>query len=307
MTLNKKTSLPFKDLNLVDLSILKDAVHLDNELILIDNLNLSGIDLNTSQFFTHYPVKLSFVIVIILFSGSMKFRINLENFEAKAQDIITVQKGTIGEFIYTAPESKIAVLAFNNEYFRMITHLDTAVELQQLTYHHPVNHFSKEVLQEALTIYHLMKNKIAETNNPFRKEILKGYMQAFMYNTANYLLSHTLQEPASANNDRPHEIHIRFIQAVQKYYMKERSVSFYANLLYITPKYLSQIVQKASGRFAGEWIAEYVILEAKALIKSRQYTIQQISDMLNFPNQSFFGRYFKKRVGLSPKEYQREK
>lgn len=306
MNLHKKATSPFKNLNLVDLSILKNAVHLDNELILIDNLNISDTEIDTTQFFIHYPVKLSFVIVIILFSGSMKFRINLEYFEAKAHDIITVQNGTIGEFLYTASESKIAVLAFNNEYFRMNTHLNTAMKLQQLTYHHPINHLSKEVLQETFTIYHLMKNKIAETGNPFRKEILKGYIQAFMYNTANCLLSHTQQKPIIASNDRSHEIHIRFIQAVQKYYMKERNVSFYANLLCITPKYLSQIIQKSSGRFAGEWIAEYVILEAKVLIKSRQYTIQQISEMLNFPNQSFFGRYFKKRVGLSPKEYQRE-
>ena len=67
------------------------------------------------------------------------------------------------------------------------------------------------------------------------------------------------------------------------------------------------MVYAVSGRHAGDWIRDYVILEAKALLKSRKYTIQQISDMLNFANQSFFGVYFKKEVGCSPKAYQNAK
>ena len=83
----------------------------------------------------------------------------------------------------------------------------------------------------------------------------------------------------------------------------ERSIGFYAERLCLTPKYLSQVVHAVSGRHAGEWIRDYVILEAKALLKSGQYTTQQVADMLNFPNQSFFGVYFKKAVGCSPKAY----
>lgn len=80
-------------------------------------------------------------------------------------------------------------------------------------------------------------------------------------------------------------------------------MQFYADRLCLTPKYLSQVVHAVSGRHAGDWIRDYVILEAKALLKSGQYTIQQVSDMLNFANQSFFGVYFKKAVGCSPTVY----
>lgn len=58
-----------------------------------------------------------------------------------------------------------------------------------------------------------------------------------------------------------------------------------------------------SGRRPVEWIRDYVMLDAKALLKSGKYTVQQVSDMLNFPNQSFFGTYFKKESGVSPKAY----
>lgn len=88
--------------------------------------------------------------------------------------------------------------------------------------------------------------------------------------------------------------------------MRERSISYYADKLCVTSKYLSQVVYKVSGRFAGDWITDFVILEAKALLKSRKYTVQQIADKLNFANQSFFGKYFKDKVGCSPSEYQKE-
>ena len=95
----------------------------------------------------------------------------------------------------------------------------------------------------------------------------------------------------------------RFLEELRQHYATQRSVQFYADRLCLTPKYLSQVVHAVSGRHAGDWIRDYVILEAKALLKSGQYTIQQVSDMLNFANQSFFGVYFKKAVGCSPTVY----
>lgn len=60
---------------------------------------------------------------------------------------------------------------------------------------------------------------------------------------------------------------------------------------------------QVSGRYAGDWINDYVILEAKALLKSKKYTVQQVCDMLNFSNPSFFGKFFKAAVECSPRKY----
>jgi len=89
------------------------------------------------------------------------------------------------------------------------------------------------------------------------------------------------------------------------YYKKERSVSFYAGKLYVTPKYLSSLVKAVSGKTAGEWIAEIVVLESKVLLKSSSKSIQEISVELNFANQSFFGKYFKQHTGMSPYAYKK--
>lgn len=305
MNHSKKTTSAFQHLNLINLSVLKEAVHLNNELILIDNFNFASTSDDESLFFTQYPVKLSFTVVIIVFSGSMHYRINLEELWAYSNDLITVQKGAIGEFLHSSPDLQVAVIAFNNELFHMNDHPEVAMKMQQMLYENPVKHFSGESLKEIRMIYELMKKKIIENDNPFRKEILQGYVRALMYTILHKLLETLQQLPEYIQNNRQHEIYMQFIREVQRNYQKERSVAYYADRLCITPKYLSQTVQKASGRLAGEWISEYVILEAKALIKSHCYTIQQISELLHFPNPSFFGRYFKKKVGCTPKAYQK--
>ncbi len=96
-----------------------------------------------------------------------------------------------------------------------------------------------------------------------------------------------------------------FIQLVHEYHRSERTVAFYADKLFISPKYLSLIIKETLGRSAAEIIDDYVILEAKNLLRFSGKNIQQVSYELNFPNQSSFGKYFKHLTGFSPSEYQR--
>ena len=85
--------------------------------------------------------------------------------------------------------------------------------------------------------------------------------------------------------------------------MKERSIAFYADKMFITPKYLSRVVKETSGVDIQQWIDDMVIMAAKALLKSSNMTILQISEDMSFANPSFFGTYFKKRTGMTPVQY----
>ena len=114
-----------------------------------------------------------------------------------------------------------------------------------------------------------------------------------------------LDKPSEVE-ERTHVLFDRFIELVQQHYEQEREIQYYAGLMCMTPKYLSRVVFQASGRYAGEWIRDYVILEAKALLKSGKYNVQQVSIKLNFASASFFGKYFKKSVGCSPRSYASE-
>ena len=108
-------------------------------------------------------------------------------------------------------------------------------------------------------------------------------------------------EPTSRNRNKVY--FSAFMEELMKHYMQERSVGFYAERLHLTPKYLTTLLRTTTGRTASEWIDAYVILEAKNLLKYSSMNIQEIAYYLNFPNQSFFGRYFKEHTGMTPSAY----
>jgi YesN/AraC family two-component response regulator len=115
-----------------------------------------------------------------------------------------------------------------------------------------------------------------------------------MYQTLN-------NQNVTSNNAQ--RIFQKYISEVRQNYIKERTIEFYASKLCVSPKYLGQMVMKASGRSALSWINDYIILEAKALLKSKRYNVQEVSFMLNFANPSFFGKFFKSKTGVTPREY----
>ena len=97
----------------------------------------------------------------------------------------------------------------------------------------------------------------------------------------------------------------KFIRLLEENFRKERRVGWYANKMGITAKYLSEIVKNVSKRTPNEWIDSYVILEIRVMLKNSTRTIGQITEDLNFPNQSFLGKFFKEHVGVSPTEYRK--
>lgn len=94
-----------------------------------------------------------------------------------------------------------------------------------------------------------------------------------------------------------------FLKLVAIHFKEQRGIQFYAERFQMTPRYFSTVIKECSQQSAAEWIDNYVIAEAGILLRTTTLTISEISDKLNFPNQSFFGKYFKSHTGVSPKEY----
>ena len=157
---------------------------------------------------------------------------------------------------------------------------------------------------KCLKEYHsFLRNKVKETENIYRKEIIRILLKSLFYEIANITKKKIPEK--SIRKSRKTEVFESFLKTVATHYKQQRSVTFYADKLYLTPKYLSCVIKEISGKSAGEWIDEQVILAAKALLKSSNMTIQEISVELNFANQSFFGKYFKQHTGISPKAYRK--
>jgi AraC family transcriptional activator of pobA len=95
----------------------------------------------------------------------------------------------------------------------------------------------------------------------------------------------------------------QFLKLLREHVKEQRSVNFYADMLYVTPKHLSMCVKEITGKTCGEIIDEMVVAEAKALLHNSELTIGRVADELNFSDQYFFSKYFKKRTGMSPMNY----
>ena len=157
---------------------------------------------------------------------------------------------------------------------------------------------SPEELQSFREYHSILWSKVKLKDNPYRKEITQGLLMALFYEIYNIYQGHDEQERKPKS--RKEDLFERFIRSITESYKNERSVSFYADKMFLTAKHLSTVVKEVSGKTAGEWIDSLVILEAKALLKSSELSIQEIADELHFAYQSFFGKYFKHHAGLSP-------
>lgn len=105
---------------------------------------------------------------------------------------------------------------------------------------------------------------------------------------------------------RQEDILWKFLALLKQYHKEERTVNFYADKLCISPKHLSSVIKQMSHKTAHEIIADFVTISAKRMLKTTTLSIQEISDELNFANQSFFGKFFKQNTGQSPSSYRKQ-
>lgn len=153
----------------------------------------------------------------------------------------------------------------------------------------------------------LLRNAKENSNLIYTKNIGRAITMALLYQMMQLRINHSVRE--DANEEATHNRQIsyveEFMKLLQTHHTSERSISFYADKLFISPKYLSHLVKQATGRSASDWISQFVIIEAKNLLRFSNKNIQQVAYTLNFSSQSSFGKYFKHLTGMSPSEYQK--
>ncbi|WP_418414781.1 helix-turn-helix domain-containing protein [Alistipes shahii] len=155
----------------------------------------------------------------------------------------------------------------------------------------------------------MVEQELKGSETDFSSEIIGGLIAATIYKVGDILTHYLTEHPEvdSPIHNRAEEYFRQFIELLGEHYKHERSVGFYARQLCITPKYLTTLIKRISGKSVSEWIDNYVILEAKTLLKYSNMSVQEIAYYLNFPNQSFFGSYFKRNAGMSPSQYKAKK
>ena len=254
--------------------------------------------------FTPYPTRLNAACFAVCRKGWCKLNINLRDYEMREGMLIILPDQIVlqrersddfsGSFIAVSRDFMDLVIPTMQQLFPMFFMIKER----------PCIAVTADELQAFEEYHSFLWSKVKLKDNPYRKEITQGLLMALFYEIYDIYQGHTVKERVSKS--RKEDLFERFIRYVYEFYKEERSVSYYAGKMFLTPKHLSTVVKEVSGKTAGEWIDSLVILEAKAMLKSSEQSIQEIADELHFANQSFFGKYFKHHTGFSPKEYRKQ-
>ena len=272
------------------------------EIVLSDNMEIPFSEPLEQLPQNDFPVQAGMSMVLFCLQGELHVRISLKEYTLRPDMFCVIITGMIFEVLSISNDFRGFMIATRTN-FMPVTEKTTQVMsfYKCLQSRHCFVLEEKEVMA-FVGVYHSIKATLQELDHPYRIPMLQSYVQILYYRMLPIVLKEE-ESRSKYSHTRQEEIFQRFIGEVEKHYRKERSVKFYADLLCTSPKYLSTVIYKISQQLAGEWIDAYVILEAKTLLKSGRLTIQQISEQLNFSNQSFFGKFFKRCAGMSPKEY----
>lgn len=251
-----------------------------------------------------HPARLKATTVLICLQGEIDCSINLKRFRITENQLLVNFSSDIIQIHSTDNISGYAIL-LSEDYMQQ---LQIDFRLRALSYiglrgNGPIQVPYDELVY--LKPYYTLLRKNMEDGNP---DAINGLAQALAYTILSMV--RRFQKPAHLgeghDSSRAQQIFERFMSLLHTYHDRERSIQFYAGKMCLTPKYISGMIKAYSGKCALEWINEYVMLEAKIMLRYTTMSVQEISNSLNFPTQSAFGKYFKQQVGIGPKQYRAE-
>ncbi|MDR1592510.1 MAG: AraC family transcriptional regulator [Prevotellaceae bacterium] len=267
-----------------------------------DNLTALISDRKINSDILHFPFQANEIIMAVCIEGSLKVKLETGNFVLEKNGAWVVLPQRIFEIQEYTPDFKPIVFIMKQSFWNQNDSFLEVVKLQQYFFKENGIKLTEDMMNETITIYGLIKNKI-EKKMPFSRQIIQQYINVLSYNV--YALLQQQMQKTMDKQPTKEYVFEQFIRLVERYYRQQHGIEFYADRLHLTGKYLSALIRSASGKTAAEWIREYLIMEAKTLLKSGKMSIQQVSNELNFYDQSHFGVFFKKYVGCSPRAYQK--
>lgn len=250
------------------------------------------------------PHKFDFFVIMNHVAGGIKFKVDMEEYEVKkGGHIITCAPGQIISLEKVTDDFDAHILILSQRFIEsMLVFMNGSIPFRFDVRRQVVIDCSEQEMKMQNVFVQAVRHVLSEKENPFRLQMAQHVMMVVFYASDKPRQMGGKGETLRTNAD---VLSKQFLELVKENFRNERQLKFYADHMCITSRYLSRVVKECTGSSAADWIERYVVLEARALLKSTNMTIQQVSDELNFPSQTFFGKYFKRRVGMSPKQYRR--
>ena len=246
-----------------------------------------------------HPYQSPFTVAIYCNKGEGQGRINAQCYNITEGDFFIVLSGQITELIATNKEFEATYIIMCDTFTESLS-IGNTFNLRNIIEQSPLVSLGSRERESLEGYISMVNNIISIEENPHRMEIVRLLTRAFFLGLGFFIHKQT---SSIDGNSRQDEITTKFLKLVEHNYREHRNVDYYAQRLSLTTKYLAATVKLSSGKSAAEWIERHVTLDAITKLTSSQLSIKEIAYDLNFPSVSFFGKYFKRIVGLSPSEY----
>ncbi|MEC5146116.1 helix-turn-helix transcriptional regulator [Chitinophaga sp. 212800010-3] len=268
-------------------------------LAILSDIQLSDYDNIRTNF------RSDFTSIILVQKGEIKGMLNRTAFTVKENELLLVSPNTLKKLIYVDKNSVVSGLNFTLDFLVEIGVPTNKMELYDYFTSKYSPHWKLTKEDAAILTAHFQRLSIRSDNlldeQPFSRELLHHTFFLFLYELAAMSTKYT--ELKNPNISRKESLVISFSNLVHLEFRHQRNVQQYAEQLFVTPKYLTETVKEITGKSAGEVIDDIVMLEAKVLLEDTRLSIAEVAEMLHFSDQSFFGKYFKRHSGVSPREF----
>ncbi len=302
MTNNSNTdSLPQIKLGMLQAS--EHAIIVNDVIIIDDNLDLKPEDklLRSRHPDKPLPTKILVALCLCCIEGSIDMTLNQTDYHLEKYDCLLGMPGFIAERMEMSGQCKVVVLAAALDFLvkSPMKGVETARKWLISKGIPAVIHFPAEYCNAFVESYRAFRRTYELSQPDYQSELVYAFSHSALVLLSSWLTASGIRDE-SLTIPHKKDIALKFLGNVHEYCCKERSVTFYAELSCLSPKYFARIITEELGKQPGD----NLILEAKVMLLTNSYTIQQVSDNLNFPNSSFFCKYFKAATGMSPRRYQ---
>lgn len=276
--------------------------HLEKLDYIPQNIDLmAGMDItgNIKHLFKT-PSKVPGYMFLLCFQGTCSITVHLTQYTMKKGTLLILLPDLYFQILEQSDDCKFIFAGFATELVRSSSLFSKSIEYTPFIFEKPVLQLEKKAFDLMYSYLRIIIKAKNISNNIVTQE------QAALTFTQLILgLGNLIKNGKSVNQqyNRNQEIVKELVRTVVMNYHTERNVSFYADKMHLSPQHLSTTIKKITGKTLTDIISSFIINDAKAKLKSTEMTIQEIAYSLNFPDISFFGKYFKRYTGMSPKQY----
>ncbi len=248
--------------------------------------------------------RMNFIFITLCTRGEARYTVDTQEQTVKKNDVIIIsERHVVADYKKSPDIDGMCVIMSVKFFYETISSVGDISVMFLFSKNHPVVSLTEKEVDTFTGYFEMLRSKVADTQNHFRRELARTIMLTMFYEMSNVI--YRVQQDNSRRHTRADVIFTRFLHLVEENFKRERRVGWYAEQLCITPKYLSETVKSVSRRTPNEWIDRYVTFELRIQLRNFTKSIKEIAVDMNFPNQSFLGKYFKEHVGMSPSEYRR--